>query len=109
MTACLACKVLDGRIQPPGGAIYEDEHWVVDHSISPVRLKGWLIIKPKRYVEDLADLSPVEAASISPLASAASLAVREGLGPNACLSARSARSGVTSTSTSFRAIRAWSR
>jgi diadenosine tetraphosphate (Ap4A) HIT family hydrolase len=80
MTACLACEVLGGRIQPPGGAIYEDEHWVVDHSISPVRLKGWPIIKPKRHVGDLADLSPVEAASMGPLASAASLAVREGLG-----------------------------
>ena len=80
MTVCLACEVLEGRIQPPGGVVYEDDNWVVDHSISPVRLKGWLIIKPRRHVEDLAELSPAEAGSIGPLASAASLAVREGLG-----------------------------
>jgi diadenosine tetraphosphate (Ap4A) HIT family hydrolase len=80
VTACLACHVLEGRIQPPGGVIHEDEHWVVDHSISPVRLRGWLIIKPRRHVEDFADLSSAEADSFGPLASATAQAVRDGLG-----------------------------
>jgi hypothetical protein len=39
--SCLACDVLAGLIEPPGGTIYEDEGWVVDHSISPVALRGW--------------------------------------------------------------------
>jgi histidine triad (HIT) family protein len=78
---CLACDVLEGRIQPPGGVIYEDEHWVVDHSISPVRLKGWLIMKPKRHVEDFADLAPEEAAGFGPLSRSAAAAVRDALRP----------------------------
>jgi hypothetical protein len=28
--SCLACDVLAGRIEPPGGTIYEDEFWVVE-------------------------------------------------------------------------------
>lgn len=80
MTDCLACDVLEGRIRPPGGAIYEDELWVVDHSISPVRMRGWLIVKPRRHVEDFADLSAAEAASFGPLAAAAARAVRDALG-----------------------------
>jgi diadenosine tetraphosphate (Ap4A) HIT family hydrolase len=80
MTDCLACDVLEGGIRPPGGVIYEDELWVVDHSISPVRLRGWLIVKPRRHVEDFADLSAAEAASFGPLASVAARAVRDTLG-----------------------------
>jgi len=78
--SCLACDVLEGRIQPPGGVIYEDEDWVVDHSISPVALKGWLIIKPRRHVEDFGDLSPEESARFGPLSRSAAAAVRDALG-----------------------------
>ena len=55
--SCLACDVLTGRIEPPGGTIYENEGWVVDHSISPVALKGWLIVKPRRHVENFSELT----------------------------------------------------
>jgi diadenosine tetraphosphate (Ap4A) HIT family hydrolase len=78
--SCLACDVLEGRIQPPGGVIHESEHWVVDHSISPVRLKGWLVAKPRRHVEDFGDLTPEEAASFGPLTRSATAAVRDALG-----------------------------
>jgi diadenosine tetraphosphate (Ap4A) HIT family hydrolase len=78
---CLACDVLIGRIQAPGGVIYEDEHWVVDHSISPIRLRGWLIAKPKRHVESLGDLTDAEAATFGPVARAAAAAVEAALGP----------------------------
>jgi diadenosine tetraphosphate (Ap4A) HIT family hydrolase len=80
MSDCLACDVLEGRIRPPGGVIYEDDLWVVDHSVSPVRLRGWLIVKPRRHVEDVGELSPAEAAALGPLASATARAVRDGLG-----------------------------
>lgn len=78
--SCLACDVLEGRIQPPGGVIYEDEHWVVDHSISPIALKGWLIVKPKRHVENFGDLSPGEAEAFGPISRSAAAAVQEALG-----------------------------
>lgn len=79
--SCLACDVLEGRIRPPGGVIHEDEHWVVDHSISPVRLRGWLIIKPRRHVESFGDLSAREAALFGPVARDAAAAVERALGP----------------------------
>lgn len=78
--SCLACDVLEGRIQPPGGVIYEDEYWVVDHSISPVALKGWLIVKPKRHVENFGDLSPDEADAFGPISRAAAASVQAALG-----------------------------
>jgi diadenosine tetraphosphate (Ap4A) HIT family hydrolase len=81
VTACLACDVLEGRIQPPGGVIYEDEHWVVDHSISPIRLKGWLIAKPRRHVESFGELTDAEAAAFGPLARTAAAAVESALRP----------------------------
>ncbi|HEX9351382.1 MAG TPA: HIT family protein [Gaiellaceae bacterium] len=79
--SCLVCDVLQGHIEPPGGVIYEDEHWVVDHSISPVALKGWLILKPRRHVEDFGDLSAEEAERFGPVARSAAAAVRDALGP----------------------------
>jgi diadenosine tetraphosphate (Ap4A) HIT family hydrolase len=79
--SCLACDVLEGRIQPPGGVIYEDEHWVVDHSISPVALKGWLIVKPRRHVENFGELDADEAARFGPVSRSAAAAVQAALGP----------------------------
>ncbi|MEH1900330.1 MAG: hypothetical protein V7L04_02620 [Nostoc sp.] len=37
----LACSVLAGKVQAPGGVIYEDNHWVVEHSLNPVLLPGY--------------------------------------------------------------------
>ena len=78
--SCLACDVVEGRIRPPGGIIYEDERWLVDHSISPVALKGWLIVKPKRHVEDFGALSAEESAAFGPIARSAAAALHEALG-----------------------------
>jgi hypothetical protein len=27
---CVSCDILAGRLKPPGGVIFEDEHWHVD-------------------------------------------------------------------------------
>lgn len=64
---CTACDVLAGRLAAPGGTIYEDEYWMLDHSVSPVLLRGFLILKPKRHVEQIADLTPAEMAAFGPL------------------------------------------
>lgn len=74
MTGCMACEVLAGAIAAPGGVIHETAHWSVDHAI-PRWVRGWLIIKPKRHVEHLAELSPDEASELGPLVQAASAAV----------------------------------
>ncbi|MBD2167951.1 HIT family protein [Calothrix membranacea FACHB-236] len=64
---CLACHVLSGKIKAPGGAIYEDNYWIVEHSLSPVLLSGYLIIKLKRHCENLADLTLEEANALGPI------------------------------------------
>lgn len=77
---CLACDVLAGRTPAPGGVIHETEHWVVDHSISPVRLRGWLVAKPRRHVEAFGDLSNDEASELGPLARSGAAAIESALG-----------------------------
>lgn len=57
---CLACSTIAGKLQAPGGVIYQDNYWVVEHSLSPVLVRGYLIIKLKRHCEHLAELTPEE-------------------------------------------------
>ena len=64
---CLACDVLAGKVTPPGGVIYDDQYWRVDHSTSPVMLPGFLILKPRRHVEHIALLTAEEMAAFGPL------------------------------------------
>jgi diadenosine tetraphosphate (Ap4A) HIT family hydrolase len=78
--SCMACDVLAGRIAAPGGVICETEHWTVDHAV-PRWIRGWLIVKPSRHVEGLAELSPDEAAELGPLIRAASAALVRVLQP----------------------------
>ena len=60
MTDCLACDVNAGRIPAPGGTIYEDDHWVADHGID-LLVRGYVVLKPKRHVHEMADLVSEEA------------------------------------------------
>jgi diadenosine tetraphosphate (Ap4A) HIT family hydrolase len=66
MDGCLACDLADGKVPLPGGRIYETEGWVVEHCIGPLGA-GTLIVKPKRHVTAVADLSEEEAAELGPL------------------------------------------
>ena len=65
--ACTACRVNRGELHPPGGVIYDDSHWRVEHMLAPAVLPGWLIVKPVRHVESLGELTPVESAALGPL------------------------------------------
>jgi diadenosine tetraphosphate (Ap4A) HIT family hydrolase len=69
------------RIAPPGGTIHEEGGWLLEHAISPVPLKGWLILKPKRHVEHLGALNPDEAQALGPLIEKVSRAMVNALGP----------------------------
>ncbi len=53
--ACGACDSI-ARSTAPGGCIHETEHWFVDHCIGPLGV-GTLIVKPKRHVVHVADLT----------------------------------------------------
>jgi diadenosine tetraphosphate (Ap4A) HIT family hydrolase len=79
--SCIACDTLAGRITPPGGVIFENEHWLVDHSVSPSPLRGFLIIKAKRHVEDVADLTLTEMASLSEAMGRTTKALRDVMAP----------------------------
>jgi hypothetical protein len=59
---CLACDLYDG----PGGVIHETPHWVVEHCVGPLG-PGTLVVKPKRHVVHVADLSSEEADELGPL------------------------------------------
>lgn len=66
---------------PPGGTIHEEGGWLLEHAISPVPLRGWLILKPRRHVEHLAELNPAESQALGPLIEKVSRAMVNALGP----------------------------
>jgi diadenosine tetraphosphate (Ap4A) HIT family hydrolase len=63
---CLACDLVTGRVELPGGQILVTEHWIVEHTVGPFSL-GTLIVKPRRHVIHFWELDEAEAAAIGPL------------------------------------------
>jgi diadenosine tetraphosphate (Ap4A) HIT family hydrolase len=61
VSECFACTDVG-----PGGVIAETPGWVVDHCTGPLGV-GTLIVKPKRHVVHVADLTADEAAELGPL------------------------------------------
>ena len=72
---CLSCDVIAGRRETPGGVVFEDEFWHLTHQVSPVQLPGFLILQPRRHVEQVGELHTGESATLGPILSAASLAL----------------------------------
>jgi diadenosine tetraphosphate (Ap4A) HIT family hydrolase len=65
MDICFLCRKHNGEeAAPPGGYIYEDEHWMVCHA--PVKLGplGTLFIESKRHFLDYAEMTHEESASL---------------------------------------------
>lgn len=76
---CLACQVNAGGRLPPGGIIYRDSRWQVDHRVDPGPILGWLVLKPLRHVEFLDDLTPEEAGTLGVVAARIVGALRRAL------------------------------
>jgi diadenosine tetraphosphate (Ap4A) HIT family hydrolase len=76
---CLACDVLAGRVEAPGGTIAESEYWHADHCIGPFGV-GALVVKTKEHVESLWELPDGAAAELGPFLRRISGAIVEGLG-----------------------------
>ncbi len=74
MEGCLACALSVGRMHLPGGLIAETERWRVEHTVGPLGV-GTLIVKSKRHVVHVADLSSHEAEELGPLIQKASAVV----------------------------------
>jgi histidine triad (HIT) family protein len=80
MKPCFTCEVNAGRIGTPGGTIYADDLWIADHGI-PALVRGYVVLKPKRHVRDLADLAIEEATSLGLAAQRVTAAIRSALRP----------------------------
>jgi diadenosine tetraphosphate (Ap4A) HIT family hydrolase len=63
VTGCLSCDLISGRTPLPGGQIWGDEHWFVEHCVGPLGL-GSLVVLPVRHVVHVADLTAGEAAPL---------------------------------------------
>ena len=45
---CVGCQANRGEIVAPGGALYDDGLWRLEHTFEPFPMVGWLILKPLR-------------------------------------------------------------
>jgi diadenosine tetraphosphate (Ap4A) HIT family hydrolase len=60
MEGCIACDLLEGRLALPGGVIHDTGSWVVEHCVGPLGV-GTLIVKPRRHVTRVSELTRDEA------------------------------------------------
>jgi diadenosine tetraphosphate (Ap4A) HIT family hydrolase len=77
---CLACEINAGRERPPGGTVYEDRLWIADHGVDRL-VRGYIVLKPRRHVHELADLLADEAATLGPVITMLHAAMRRALKP----------------------------
>lgn len=77
---CFTCAVNAGRIAAPGGVIYQDKHWVAEHGVDRL-VKGYVVLKPRRHVHEMADLLPEEAMALGPAMRTLLRAMRTALAP----------------------------
>ena len=81
MTVCETCSANAGELTTPGGVLYQDEYWRLEHMFEPVPLVGWLVLKPLVHRESFADLSADEAATFGPLVQRITAAMTQVLAP----------------------------
>lgn len=65
---CQKHKGLGELAHPPGGYIYEDEHWMVCHAPVKIGPLGTLFIESRRHFLDFAEFDPEEQATYGILA-----------------------------------------
>ncbi len=73
---CLSCDLRNGRRPLPGGVIHESEHWLVEHCVGPLGV-GTLLVKSKRHVLYVSDLTAAEGAELGTVLRGAATAVDE--------------------------------
>ena len=65
MDACFICRKQKGlEAAPPGGYIYEDEHWMVCHAPGKLGPLGTLFIESKRHFLDYSGMTVEESTSL---------------------------------------------
>jgi len=76
METCIACDLINGTRELPGGRVYSTNYWVVEHCIGPFGL-GALIVKPKRHCIHFWELSSDEANELGFLLKKATTVIEE--------------------------------
>ena len=65
MDTCFLCRKHNGQeTAPPGGYIYEDEHWMICHAPAKLGPLETLFIKSKRHFLDYTEMNDEESASL---------------------------------------------
>jgi diadenosine tetraphosphate (Ap4A) HIT family hydrolase len=65
LDTCFICRKHNGQeAAPPGGTIYEDEHWMICHAPGKLGPLGTLFIESRRHFLDYAEMTNEEAASL---------------------------------------------
>jgi diadenosine tetraphosphate (Ap4A) HIT family hydrolase len=65
LETCFICRKHKGQeATPPGGYIYQDEHWMVCHAPAKLGPLGTLFIESKRHFLDYAEMTEEESASL---------------------------------------------
>jgi diadenosine tetraphosphate (Ap4A) HIT family hydrolase len=65
MDDCFICRKHNGQeTAPPGGYIYEDEHWMICHAPGKLGPLGTLFIESKRHFLDYAEMTDEESSSL---------------------------------------------
>ena len=68
MKSCFLCQKHAGKVAlPPGGYIYEGEHWLVCHAPVDKGPLGTLFIESRRHFLDFAEANEEELAAYGPL------------------------------------------
>ena len=60
--SCVSCRTVRGEIHPPGGILYENEHWMMFLRSRPPLVAGQGFIVLKRHCENVAELTTDEQA-----------------------------------------------
>jgi diadenosine tetraphosphate (Ap4A) HIT family hydrolase len=76
MDGCLACDLAAGRLELPGGVIHETPLFYVEHCVGPLGV-GTLLVKPRRHVTRVGELTQDEAAELGRLLRRAAQVVDE--------------------------------
>lgn len=65
MEDCFLCRKHNGQESaPPGGYIYEDEHWMICHAPGKLGPLGTLFIESRRHFLDYSEMTPEESTSL---------------------------------------------
>ncbi|MFC1852561.1 HIT family protein [candidate division CSSED10-310 bacterium] len=81
MEECLACRLTQGMLEPPGGKILATRYWIVEHCVGPLGV-GTLILKPVRHCVHFWELTAEESREVGPLLQQVAQIIREILNPD---------------------------